>query len=52
MARRPTLCGKRQKAGSGKMKNQIQHNLFADIKTLIEQSKQQVAVAVNSTWQE
>ena len=34
------------------MKNKIlttKDNLFADIKTLIEQSKQQVAVAVNST---
>jgi predicted nuclease of restriction endonuclease-like (RecB) superfamily len=34
------------------MNNKIvknQNNLFADIKTLIEQSKQQIAVAVNST---
>jgi predicted nuclease of restriction endonuclease-like (RecB) superfamily len=34
------------------MKNKIianQNNLFADIKTLIEQSKQQIAIVVNST---
>jgi predicted nuclease of restriction endonuclease-like (RecB) superfamily len=31
------------------LKSSNQHTLFVDIKTLIEQSKQQIAVAVNST---
>jgi len=37
-----------QKKGDKMSKKEIQGNLFADIKTLIEQSKLQVAVAVNS----